>query len=106
MRLFIIFLSSAVLAACGQSSIKHPKTYDAYFVCKKDKDCIVIPSDCGAPAAIHKKFSQSYEGLIGVRAKSIRCALGPEVDWSKLSAECSENMCRVIGIEEQLESKP
>ena len=101
MRLFILFFSFAMLAACDQSRVKQPKSYDDYFVCKKDKDCIVIPSGCGAPAAINKKFSQAYEVLIGVRASTIRCAQGSEVDWSKLSAECSENMCLMIGIEEQ-----
>ena len=103
MRL-IIFLSFASLAACGQPQVKHPETYDDYFVCKKDKDCIVVPNRCGVPSAIHKKFSQSYEREMAIQAMTIRCALPPEIDWSKLSAVCSENMCRVIGTEEQLEA--
>ena len=106
MRFFLLFLSLAMLAACGQSQDKQPKSYDGYFVCKKDKDCSVVLAVCGTPEAINKKFLQSYEKYTADLAKSTKCAIPPEIDWSKLSADCFENTCRVIEFEAQLESSP
>ena len=104
MRL-IIFLSFASLAACGQSQVKHPETHAEYFVCKKDKDCIVVEGVCRSSNAINKKFLQSYIEKTAEMAKSNLCLWPPpEIDWSKLSTDCFENKCRVIGIEAQLEA--
>ena len=104
MRL-IIFLSFASLTACGPSSVKQPETNAEYFVCKKDKDCIVVVR-CEEPAAIHKKFLQSYDEKTLEWATTNICGdrPPPEIDWSKLSTDCFENICRVIGIEAQLEA--
>ena len=107
MRFFIFFLSSAMLTACGQSQVKQPETHAEYSVCKKDKDCIVVVR-CEEPASIHKKFLQSYKAKTAEWATISPCGdrPPPEIDWSKLSADCFENTCRVIGFEAQLESSP